>query len=214
MDASLSLLLDELYQDGLRYDAARADRRQRRRNLEPDAAAFLWLLLHSTAARTVVEIGTSNGYSTIWFADAVRATGGRLVSVDVDAGAQREAAANLRRAGVESVVELWRGDGGDYLRSLPDGSVDLLFLDAERPDYPGWWETVRRVLRPGGTLVVDNATSHAEEVAPFRRLVEAEPRYVSTLLEVGKGEFLAVKPRPDDGPAGPAGRAAAGGPDR
>lgn len=213
MDALLTRLLDELYQDGLRYDAAEPDRRQRRRNLEPDAAALLWLLLHSTAARAVVEIGTSNGYSTIWFADAVRDTGGRLVSVDVDADAQREAVANLRRAGLDSVVELWRGDGGDYLRSLPDGSVDLLFLDAERPDYPGWWETIRRVLRPGGTLVVDNATSHAEEVAPFRRLVEAEPRYACTLVQVGKGEFLAVKPGPGDGPDRPAGRAAAGVPD-
>ncbi|MFL6127733.1 MAG: O-methyltransferase [Mycobacteriales bacterium] len=212
MDTLLTRLLDELYQDGLRYDAAQPDRRQRRRNLEPDAAALLWLLLHSTAARTVVEIGTSNGYSTIWFADAVRDAGGRLVSVDIDAEVQREAAANLRRAGVESVVELWRGDGGDYLRSLPDGSVDLLFLDSERPDYPGWWETIHRVLRPGGTLVVDNATSHAAEVAPFRRLVEAEPGYVCTLVEVGKGEFLAVKPL-DDGPDGTAGQAAAGVPD-
>lgn len=193
MDESLTRLLDELYQDGLRHDADQPDRLRRRRNLEPDAAAFVWFLLYAIAARSVVEIGTSNGYSTIWFADALRDTGGRLVSVDVDESVQRQAATNLGRAGVEAMVELWLGDGGDYLRSLPDGTVDLVFLDAERPDYVGWWQTIRRVLRPGGTLVVDNATSHAQEVAPLRRLVEAEPGHVSTLVEVGKGELVVVK---------------------
>ena len=192
MDPQLRALLDDLYADGVRYDADRSDRLLRRRNLEPDAAAFLWLFVQATATRTMVEIGTSNGYSTIWFADALRRTGGRLVSVDTDPVTQREAAENLRRAGVADVVELRAADGGGYLSTVPAGSLDVLFLDAERPEYPGWWDAVRRALRPGGTLIVDNALSHPDEVAPFRRLVEAEPGYACTLVDVGKGEFLAV----------------------
>lgn len=192
MDPSLRALLDELYSDGLRYDAGQVDRLRRRRNLEPDAAAFVWLFVQATAARAVVEVGTSNGYSTIWLADAVRRTGGRLVSVDIDPAVQAEAAGNLERAGLDA--ELVTADGGDYLAGVPAGELDVLFLDSERPEYPGWWEAVSRALRPGGTLVVDNATSHPEEVAPFRTLVEAAPGWVSTLVEIGKGEFLAVKP--------------------
>jgi predicted O-methyltransferase YrrM len=81
-------LLDRLYQEGLAHDAAEPDRLRRLRNLEPDAAALLWITLRALRPRLVVEIGTSNGYSTLWLADAVAAAGGRLVSVDIDADMQ------------------------------------------------------------------------------------------------------------------------------
>jgi len=69
----------------------------------------------------------------------------------------------------------------------------VLFLDSERPEYPGWWPHPVRVLRPGGLLVVDNVLSHPDEVAPFLRLIEAEPALTATVVPVGKGELLAVK---------------------
>ncbi|MDT7566379.1 MAG: hypothetical protein QOG76_5003, partial [Pseudonocardiales bacterium] len=79
MDDALRTLLDELYRDGLRYDGAQSDRLNRRRNLEPDAAALLSVVIQAMGARAVVEIGTSNGYSTIWLADAVAPVGGRVL---------------------------------------------------------------------------------------------------------------------------------------
>jgi predicted O-methyltransferase YrrM len=69
----------------------------------------------------------------------------------------------------------------------------LIFLDSERPEYPGWWPHLRRVLRPGGLLIVDNATSHVEQMAPFVALVTADAGFATCLVPVGKGEFLAVK---------------------
>jgi len=193
LDEKLRALLDELYRDGLRYDDAQADRLNRRRNLEPDAAVLLSVVIRAMGAREVVEIGTSNGYSTIWLADAVRARGGRVLSVDTDAAAQELAAANLAAAGLGELVRLQRGDGGAALAELPDGGTDVLFLDSERPEYPGWWPHPVRVLRPGGLLVVDNVLSHPDEIAPFLRLVEAEPALTATVVPVGKGELLAVK---------------------
>ena len=74
-----------------------------------------------------------------------------------------------------------------------DGAFDLIFLDSERPEYPGWWPHLRRVLRPGGLLVVDNATSHPEQMAPFVALVKADGEFVTSLVPVGNGEFLAVR---------------------
>ena len=64
-------------------------------------------------------------------------------------------------------------DAGAVLKRAADGSIDLIFLDSERPEYPGWWPDLRRVLRPGGLLVVDNAISHPEQMAPFVALYRA-----------------------------------------
>jgi predicted O-methyltransferase YrrM len=191
VDDALKTLLDGLYADGEAHDAAEPDRLRRRRNLEPDAAALLTQVARIAAARLVVEIGTSNGYSTIWLADAVRDTGGRVVSVDVETWP--DTAGNLDRAGVASTVELRVADGGAFLAGLPDGSVDLLFLDAERVEYPGWWPHPARVLRPGGVLAVDNVLSHPDEVAPFLALVAADPGFTATTVAVGKGLHLAWK---------------------
>jgi predicted O-methyltransferase YrrM len=193
MDESLRTLLDDLHRDGLRHDQAKADRLARRRNLEPDAAQLLWVIIRAMAARYVVEVGTSNGYSTIWLADAVGPGGGRVLSVDLDAQAQRLAAANLAAAGLSQVVELRTADGGATLAELPDGGCDVLFLDSERPEYPKWWPHPLRVLRPGGLLAVDNVLSHPDEVAPLLEIIEAEPALTATVVPVGKGELLAVK---------------------
>jgi predicted O-methyltransferase YrrM len=195
VEPALRGLLEKLYEEGEARDAAEPDRRRRRRNLEPEAASFLWVLLRALRAQAVVEVGTSNGYSTIWFADAMRITGGRLVSVDVDAAVQREAAANLARAGLEGHVELWTEDGGRFLAAAPSESVDVLFLDSERPEYAAWWPHPQRVLRPDGLLVVDNVLSHPDEVSDSRALIEADPRLASTIVPVGKGQLLAVKSR-------------------
>jgi predicted O-methyltransferase YrrM len=198
VDSELRDTLDRLYAEGTAYDGAQTDRRRRRRNLEPEAASFLWLLLQAVAARTVVEVGTSNGYSTIWLADAVRRTAGRVVSLDVDAAAQGEAARNLEATGLARYVDLRLVDGGDFLAQAPPSSVDVLFLDAERPEYSSWWPDPKLVLRPGGLLVIDNVESHPDEVADILRLIDADEDLTSSVVSIGKGQLLAVK-RPDSG---------------
>jgi predicted O-methyltransferase YrrM len=150
-------------------------------------------MVRAMGARTVLEIGTTNGYSTLWLADAVREQGGRVLSVDLDPEAQRQAADNLAVAGLTDLVELRCADGGEVLAELPDASQDVIFLDSERPEYPGWWPHPLRVLRPGGLLAVDNVLSHADEVAPLLRLIEDARLLTATVVPVGKGELLAVK---------------------
>jgi predicted O-methyltransferase YrrM len=189
MDADRRALLTELYAAGTAHDAAEPDRLKRLRNLEPDAAELLTQVLRIAGAKQIVEIGTSNAYSAIWLADAAQDTGGRVVSVDIEG--TPEAVANLDRSGV--TAELLVADGGAFLSTLPDDSVDLLFLDAERTEYPGWWPHPARVVRPGGVLAADNVLSHPDEVAAFLQLVRADDAFVSSTVDVGKGLFLAWK---------------------
>jgi predicted O-methyltransferase YrrM len=193
MDEQLASLLEELHRYGVEHDAGKPDRLDRLRNLEPDTAALLAVLVRATGARQLLELGTSNGYSTLWLADAVRANGGRLVSVDLDPERSAQAARNLERAGLRTQVELRLQDAADALRESRDSEWDMIFLDAERPAYPAYWPDLVRSLRPGGLLAVDNVISHADQVAAFRALVSADARVSEALAPTGAGALLVVR---------------------
>ena len=196
MSTPLDALLRELEAFGQQNDATITDRPRRMLNITRDTGEFLAVLVRATDARRVLEIGTSNGYSTLWLASAARAIGGAVTTVEMAEYKVGLASANFARAGLASGIALVHEDAGRVLRRALDGSFDLVFLDSERPEYPGWWPDLRRVLRPGGLLVVDNATSHTEQMAPFVRLVTADHDFVTSLVPVGNGEFLAVKAPP------------------
>jgi predicted O-methyltransferase YrrM len=192
MRSPLRELLSELHESGRRFDAAQPDRLDRLRNLEPESGALLNLLVRALGARDVLELGTSNGVSTLWLADALAATGGRLVSVELDRDRIRSAQENIMRAGLDGLVGLRIGDAGDALRDSPDDAWDVVFLDAERPEYPGYWPDLARVIRPGGLIAADNAISHADQMQPFRDLVEADPRTITALDATGAGILLVL----------------------
>jgi predicted O-methyltransferase YrrM len=193
MDDGLIALLDEMHRHGVAHDAGKADRLERLRNVEPDTARLLAVLIRATQARAVLELGTSNGYSTLWLADAVRATGGHLVSTDIDPDRRAQAARNLDRAGLRDLVELRVQDAAVTLREASDATWDMIFLDAERSAYTSYWPDLVRVLQPGGLLVVDNVISHAEEVREFRELVRAEKLVSEALAPTGAGALLVVR---------------------
>ena len=186
-------LLAELEDFGQQNDATITDRPRRMLNITRDTGEFLVVLVKAMDARRVLEIGTSNGYSTLWLARAARDVGGAVTTVEVSELKISLAKANFARSGLERFITLVHDNAGNVLARTPEASVDLLFLDSERPEYPGWWPHLKRVLRPGGLLVVDNATSHAEQMAPFVALVTADPTFTTSLVPVGNGEFLAVK---------------------
>ncbi|GAB3886361.1 class I SAM-dependent methyltransferase [Kibdelosporangium lantanae] len=192
MDTETEALLAELHEFGATHDATKADRLERFRNLEPDTARMMSVVARAAGARRVLELGTSNGYSTIWLADTVRATGGTLVTVDIDAGRSAMAAANLERAGLAGFVELRVQDAAETLRDSADDAWDLVFLDAERPHYVSYWPDLVRTIRPNGLLVVDNVLSHADQVAEFRAIVSADPRVTDAVVPTGAGALLVV----------------------
>jgi predicted O-methyltransferase YrrM len=186
-------LLAELEAFGHENDATITDRPRRMLNITRDTGQFLAVLVKAMHATRVLEIGTSNGYSTLWLASAVQSIGGSVTTVEKAELKVGMARASFARSGLGAVITLVHDDASTVLERMAEGSVDLLFLDSERPEYPGWWPDLRRVLRPGGLLVVDNATSHPEQMAPFVALVTADRTFTTSLVPVGNGEFLAVK---------------------
>lgn len=195
VDGQLAQLLGDLYEEGRAHDGPLADRLLRLRNMTPDAAGLIALLIRVQHSTRVLEIGTSNGYSAIWFADAVRDTGGRLTTVEIDELRVAQAQRNLRRAGVQDHVDVVHGDGAEVLARTPDASVDLVVLDAERPAYVGYWPELRRVLTPQGVVAVDNAVSHREQVTSFHEQLATDPEFAVHLQEAGDGVLTAVRLR-------------------
>lgn len=193
MDTALQNLLSELEHFGASNDAARQERSLRMLNITHDTGEFLFALIRAASARRVLEIGTSNGYSTLWLADAVRSAHGTVTTVEKADSKVQMAEENFRRSGLHHLITLIHDDAGHMLERAPGSPYDFIFLDSERSEYNAWWPSIRRSLRGGGCLVVDNAISHAAEMEPFLSLVRADDGFTTSLVPVGNGEFLAVK---------------------
>ncbi len=193
MSGVLEQLKRELEAFGKANDAAEAERGRRMLNITRETGELLSVLVRAAAARRILEIGTSNGYSTLWLAEAAQATGGTVTTVERSSYKAGLASANLGRSGLAPRIKLVQGDAASLLRESGSGSYDLVFLDSERSEYCAWWPLLGDVLRPGGLMVADNATSHAGEMEPFLGLVRADAGFTSCIVPVGNGEFLAVK---------------------
>jgi predicted O-methyltransferase YrrM len=191
MDAARRELAAAIHKAATEHDAAQADRLDRYRILEPETAELLALLVKATGARRLLEIGTSIGYSTIWLADAAEAIGGTLYSVEIDPERSAAARANLDRAGLKAALIV--GDARIVLGDSSDEHWDLIFLDAERPAYAGYWPDVLRSLTPGGLVAVDNVILHAGQVEELLAIMAAEPSVTTTQVPIGAGLQLAVK---------------------
>lgn len=191
MNAARRELAAGIHAAATEHDAGLEDRLARFRILEPETAELLAVLVKATGARRLLEIGTSIGYSTIWLADAAEATGGALTSVEIEPDRSATARENLDRAGltaelrIEDAAETLRGSGGE--------SWDLIFLDAERPAYAGYWPDVLRTLQPSGLVAVDNVISHADQVEELLAIMAAEPAVTTAQVPIGAGLQLAVK---------------------
>lgn len=189
----LQALKEELARFGADNDARESARGRRMLNITPETGEFLSVLVRFGTARRVLEIGTSNGYSTLWLAEAAAAIDGHVTTLEYAEDKVAMAHATFARSGLAAHITLVPGDAGQWLAQAGADSIDLLFLDSDREQYAGWWPQLRRVLRPGGLLVVDNATSHAGEMEPLRVLLDADPDFNTSLVPVGNGELLAVR---------------------
>jgi len=192
MRESLRQLLTELAQFGDKNDEGTSERCLKMLNITPETGAFLAVLVQSTKAKRVLEIGTSNGYSTLWLADSAQKNQGQVTTIERSDYKLKMAAANFKASGLSN-IDLVGADAGVFLAEAEADLFDLIFLDSKREDYAEWWPDLKRLLKSQGLLVVDNALSHQLEVQPLADLIEADRGFMSSIVPIGKGELLAVK---------------------
>lgn len=190
--AAVDAVLRDLEVFGRENDAHIADRNRKMLNLERDTAELVHLLVRSGNRRRVLEIGTSNGYSTIWIAAAL-GEGGILETLDRDGDKLAEARRNLARAGLDGRVRFYHGAGTDIVGALP-GPFDCVFFDADRVSAPDQLALLLPRLTRGCLLLADNALSHPDQIAGYVAAVEALPGVSTTILPVGKGLHVTCCP--------------------
>ncbi len=162
------------------------------RSLKPDSAQFLAILARAMYAQSILEIGTSVGYSTIHLALAVQETGGHVTTLELLPAKHDVAHSNLTRARLSALVTQHQGDALALLPTLP-GPWDLVFLDVEKELYLDAWHGFKDTVRPGGLVVADNVTSHADDLQTYLDAVRADSRYDTVTVPIGQGLELSYR---------------------
>lgn len=174
--------------------------------VSPDVGRLLELLTSTTRGRLAVEVGTLAGYSAIWIARGLAADG-RLVTIEPEPKHADFAEAQLARAGVGDRVTVRRGLGLDVLAALGEelepGSVDVLFFDAVKKEYPDYFRLGRDLVAPGGLLIADNVLGtdawwiddeghdSREAVDALNRALAADPDFNAVALPIREGVLVA-----------------------
>lgn len=160
------------------------DRNQRRgmMNVPVEDGRLLRLLAESINAKHVVELGTSNGYSGIWLCLALRTTGGKLTTYEIDARRAALARENFKRAGVDHLVKLVEGDAHVEVVKLKE-PIDLLFIDADKEGYVDYLNKLLPLVRPGGLIVAHNMNSPPPD-PKYIQAVTTDPNLETVFLNM------------------------------
>jgi len=157
-------------------------------NVNANEGAFLRDQVIKVKARHALEVGTSNGYSSIWIAMGVRQTGGHLTTLEIDERKVKLATENFRVAGVDSLITLRPGDA---LKTLPtlEGPFEFVFIDAWKGDYITYLDMVLPKMPAGGVIVAHNVTDLRSQLLDFIERVKTDPRLKTTFADSGPGGF-------------------------
>ena len=150
-------------------------------SVPPEDGRVLRLLAEATGARHIVEIGTSNGYASIWFCLALRTTGGKLTTYEIDAERASLARENFKRAGVDKLVTLIVGDAHEKVTMLKE-PIDIVFIDADKDGYLDYLNKLLPLVRPGGLILAHNTTDVASQMQDYLEAITTNPELETIFL--------------------------------
>ena len=181
-----------------RIAAVLRDIRQRDKGLlavSDEDGRFLRVLTATRGTKRALEIGAASGFSAIWMGLGLRETGGQLVTIEFDAARAKEAHANVQRAGLGDVVRVISGDAFAEIPKL-DGTFDLIFLDAWKPDYKKFFDLTFARLNPGGVFIAHNVINKRDEMKDFLSAIATHPGAWTTIVSPSsEGMSLTYKKR-------------------
>lgn len=165
-------------------------------NIPREVGQLLYFLVRAKGARKILEIGTSNGYSGIWLAEAARANGGVLITVESHAGRFEMAGRNFAEAGLSDSVKQIMGHAPEVFSiasEILDGGFEVVFMDATKAQHIEYLKALLPLLKPGALLVADNVLSHADKMRSFVGMINQMPEMIEEVLKIGDGVLVAYK---------------------
>ena len=165
-------------------------------NISRETANFLNMLIKISGAKNVLEVGTSNGYSGIWIANALKKTGGHLTTIEYYEKRIVLARENFKKCEVDDIITIKQGSACEILEQLcsqDDFMIDFAFIDACKEEYIKYFEIIDKKLKSGGIIAADNITSHPEKVATFVDKIKSDKNYQVEILELPSGLLLGYK---------------------
>lgn len=166
---------------------------RRMMNVPPSDGRLLRLLTEATGAKHVVEVGTSNGYSGIWFCLGLQKTGGKLTTHEIDANRASLARENFKRAGVDKIVTLVEGDAHQEVTKIKE-PIDILFLDADKDGYIDYLNKLLGLVRPGGLIVGHNISARQSDPR-YIKAITTNPDLETIMYQQGGGVSVTLKKR-------------------
>jgi len=166
----------------------------RYRNVSTSDGRLLRLLAETVGAKRVVEIGTSTGESAVWFALALRTTGGHLFTHEIDAERAKTAAENFQKAGVDDLVTIVLGDAHQTVKQHKE-PIDVLFLDADKEGYLDYLDKLLPLVRPGGLIIAHNMSPRMADPNYLKAITKSPELETSFLLMEGAGVGVTLKKR-------------------
>ena len=160
-------------------------------DLPPSDGMFLKIMAESTKAKRVLDIGSSNGYPALWLGQALERTGGRLWTIEIDAGRARECRQNIKEAGLDPVVTCVEGDAMQEIPKL-DGPFDLVFINAWKKDYKRYLDLVSDKVPPGGVIIAHNTIESAADMKDYLEAVNNSPAFDSVTLSTVPNKGITV----------------------
>ncbi len=163
-------------------------------NISRVTAEFMYNLIVDGNIKSVIEVGTSNGYSGIWLAKALKKTGGKLTTIEFYDKRLDVAKENFEKCGVSDIITTKKGDAATILEHLPqEYRVDFAFLDACKRQYIDFYKLIDPHLVKGGFIACDNIISHSPKVQTFLEAIDNNPDYENVILPLPAGLSLAKK---------------------
>jgi len=161
-------------------------------SVPPEDGRALRVLTEAAGAKTVVEIGTSTGYSGLWLCLALQGTGGRLTTFEIDPARAAAARRNFQQAGVDALVSVVEGDAHEKVATLK-GPIDVVFIDADKEGYVDYLRKLLPLVRPGGLLMAHNVGMSG--VTEYLKEVTANPDLETIIYREGAGLAVTLKKR-------------------
>ena len=163
-------------------------------NISHQTAEFISMLIKISKVKNVLEIGTSNGYSTLWIADALKDsnTGGHLTTIEFYEKRQSIARENIENCNLSDYVTFKQGRALEIIPEL-DFVPDMVFIDANKAEYIQYFDLLKDKLPAGAIILADNVVSHAAKVADFLETIKNDTRYQSQVLDLPAGLLMALK---------------------